>query len=187
MTNTVQFMHKVCPSCGTEKPASAYNKRRTLKGTVVLASKCRECQKSYARDQRERQPWQRVKRKPIKKHNPVRQAKRDAGYRKHLKSPAYRKARNERLQIAGGRCEFKLPVTKLLPQEIVELPNEAFVRINGVMYARCLETEKLQFHERHYVKTGRTVLAEDGEMCCSRHHQYTEATKFGYRHTPGRT
>jgi hypothetical protein len=185
MTVEIHFARKVCPSCQRELPSSAYNKRRTVAGSVVLQSKCRECQKAYAKakhDER-RAGLQRKTGLPrasqrMQARNPKQHAARKKLTAAFHRTPAFIAAGDAAMQRAGGQCEYTdmVTVTAMRSDGAISTATEPY---------RCPETFNLERHCLRYPKT-RPIEARDIQILCPRHHHYIEMTQHSYRHQGGR-
>ncbi len=99
------------------------------------------------------------RKKPLRKVNPVAQAKRRAKLRAWYRSPEYQRQRNESLKLAHHQCQARFP---------------------GTVSGRCPLMIGLEMHEIKY-RFGRSE-PKDRIIYCKRHHQLVERIEHPTRH-----
>lgn len=102
----------------------------------------------------------RPSRKPLRKVNPERLARRRAKYAAYLRSPEWKAQRKAALARAGHQCEQG---AETAPYDL-----------------RCPETTRLHVHHMSYARLGHE-LPKDLLVLCKRHHEEVEALKYPHR------
>jgi 5-methylcytosine-specific restriction endonuclease McrA len=97
-------------------------------------------------------------RRPIKKVNATRKAKKAAKYKAFLSSGVWKRLRREALERAGHQCEFTIAT------------------FDRSAVGRCMATEKLTVHHRRYGwRFGGNELPEDLQVLCKDCHNALHA------------